>query len=272
MRFRLPALLDGPVVLRAVWPPFKSYPDGTRRNENVTIQQGHGVFAVYGHLDSFLAALGTNLKAGDPIALSGNSGYVLPQPTPTKPDSGSHLHLQMHKGTYKPGTNLGDYPIIDPTPYFTNYQARGGADDMTNEQIVRAAAKGLQFTDDYAQAAVDNWMGHLDAGGDLAAMLRQFAIDSVQFHTDEEALEIYQQARENAGSPYPGGAKQFAIDRVMGGASFRDVMNVDIRYYIERSQALDQILAQDTVKLTEQDEDDLELGRGFRAIIKEANG
>jgi len=144
--------------------------------------------------------------------------------------------------------------------------AEGDQEDMTNEQFVRAAAQGLQFSDTYPQGALDNWVSYLNNGGDRAAMLRTFAVDSLQFHSDTEILEIFQEIRERNGYHYPGGAKQFAQDRTNGGSTAAQVLEGDIAYYMAKEQQANQ----KSTPVTDQDIQDLSLGRSFRTIIKEA--
>lgn len=84
------------------------------------------------------------------------------------------------------------------------------------------------------------------------------------------ALTEYQQAREKAGMSYPGGARQFAIDRVLGGTTFKGVMNADMAHYIAKEAVANQQSAA-PAPISAQDSKDLELGRKFRSVSKEAN-
>ena len=64
----------------------------TGRLENygvyLILDHGDGYRTVYGHLDSLLVREGEVLKAGEPLALSGNSGI----------STGPHLHFEIRKG------------------------------------------------------------------------------------------------------------------------------------------------------------------------------
>lgn len=70
------------------------------------------------HLSKFLVKAGSAVKKGQVIALSGNSGYVLPKPTWYNPSSGSHLHYaESTKGTARwvnPDKTVGPKPPKPP--------------------------------------------------------------------------------------------------------------------------------------------------------------
>lgn len=53
--------------------------------------------STYGHLSSFSsnAVVGKELTVNDYIGYMGNTGYVIPAPTPSNPNAGTHLHLEF---------------------------------------------------------------------------------------------------------------------------------------------------------------------------------
>lgn len=51
----------------------------------------------YGHLSELLSIEGEVIERGQVIGFSGNTGYVLPEPTEENPRLGSHLHVQIRK-------------------------------------------------------------------------------------------------------------------------------------------------------------------------------
>jgi murein DD-endopeptidase MepM/ murein hydrolase activator NlpD len=67
----------------------------------VIIDHGQGLQTVYGHSSKLLAKVGDQVKAGDVIALVGNTGHSF----------GSHLHLEIHV----------DGVAVDPLPWFKKH-------------------------------------------------------------------------------------------------------------------------------------------------------
>lgn len=63
------------------------------------------------HHDQLLVSAGQRVEKGQPIAICGNSGYVLPAPTPQNPNNGTHVHLSFQ-------TQAGNWKShIDPTQF-----------------------------------------------------------------------------------------------------------------------------------------------------------
>ncbi len=56
---------------------------------------------------------------------------------------------------------------------------------------------------------------------------------------------LYHQARDKAGSVYPGGSGQFAADRIDGDATFQSVIESDMAFYIDRSNKFDKLMEKD---------------------------
>jgi murein DD-endopeptidase MepM/ murein hydrolase activator NlpD len=83
----------------------------------VIIQHGNGVETVYGHNSAITVQVGQRVKAGDAIALAGNTGHSY----------GSHVHLEVHvNGTPK-----------DPIPWL---RAKGVDIKLEVETIYGGAA------------------------------------------------------------------------------------------------------------------------------------
>lgn len=147
-----------------------------------------------------------------------------------------------------------------------NQPAQGGADDMTIDQVF----------DNCFITVAQRWPNDKErsdwkkSGLEPYTWVQRNAPNNLPI--DHPALRIYQEAREKLGSKYPGGANQFAIDRILGGDSFASVMERDMSYYLNRSSLAEELLNRETpAPLTPQDQKDLELGRKFRSVAKEAN-
>lgn len=74
-----------------------SDPDGFGRYAKIDI--GNDQWIMNGHLRDYIAQEGEQVYVGQPIAYSGNTGYVLPRPTPEHPASGQHIHYGVHEGS-----------------------------------------------------------------------------------------------------------------------------------------------------------------------------
>lgn len=66
----------------------------------VKLSHGAGVVSFYAHLKRALVRAGTwkeptRVRRGDVIGIMGNTGNVLPRPTPENPDAGTHLHFEV---------------------------------------------------------------------------------------------------------------------------------------------------------------------------------
>ena len=83
-------------------------PPGQDFGNYTVVKYSNRIYGWYAHLNAFKKKLGAAVKQGEVIALSGNSGYVLPKPTPKTPNSGSHLH-------YSESANIsGKIKWLDP--------------------------------------------------------------------------------------------------------------------------------------------------------------
>ena len=69
----------------------------------VVIEHSDGTRSLYAHLSEILVEKGENISLSEPLGKAGNSGNVIPRPTPEKPQSGTHLHFQVY--------NLDNEPI-----------------------------------------------------------------------------------------------------------------------------------------------------------------
>ncbi len=154
----LPALESGQVQF-AGWITFTQ--DGRTYRELIVIVQSNGFFISYGHLQSKMVNAGQRVERGQEIAVSGNSGFVLPPPTPQKPWSGAHLHIEELIGTKDPNKPLSAYQTRDITPRLNAY----GGEDMTNEehakQEVRLLADVIEGNPHYEEQHPDAFNGHV---------------------------------------------------------------------------------------------------------------
>lgn len=71
-------------------------------------------------------------KQGDIVGYIGNSGAVIPKPTPTNPFGGAHLHLAL--GIKKPGE--ANFTMVDPLLHFDILNPFRGADDPSRDKPV----------------------------------------------------------------------------------------------------------------------------------------
>ena len=65
----------------------------------IVISHYNGTQTLYDHLSEVLVGEGQTVAQGETIALSGNTGDVLPAPTPSHPNAGAHLHFEV-RGAY----------------------------------------------------------------------------------------------------------------------------------------------------------------------------
>jgi murein DD-endopeptidase MepM/ murein hydrolase activator NlpD len=63
--------------------------------------------------------LGAKIKKGEEIGKVGNTGYVIPAPTPKNPLAGTHLHFSIKRND-TPNPDYKDY--IDPIKFFEPVQ------------------------------------------------------------------------------------------------------------------------------------------------------
>lgn len=61
----------------------------------VVINHGGGITTLYAHNSSVLVGAGQRVTRGQVIAYSGNTGNVIPRPTPENPAAGAHLHFEV---------------------------------------------------------------------------------------------------------------------------------------------------------------------------------
>ncbi len=81
---------DGGVVEKA-----GDYGDGF--GKYVKLGHDDGTKSYYCHLSEVHVALNDAVKKGQVLGLSGNSGNVVPKPTPDNPSAGAHLHFEVRK-------------------------------------------------------------------------------------------------------------------------------------------------------------------------------
>lgn len=74
--------------------------------------------SVLAHLDRIDVQIGFEVKEGDPIGISGNTGGVFPVPSPANPDAGSHLHHGYYRIPRDRANGYNGY--IDQTPFLVS--------------------------------------------------------------------------------------------------------------------------------------------------------
>lgn len=89
------------------------------------------------HLDRHIAAHGRRVEEGDPLAVTGNTGYVLPKPTPNNPRAGAHMHTY---GLTATGARW-DW-TLDASATLAGSK---DDDDMTPEQLIAALTHHRPF-------------------------------------------------------------------------------------------------------------------------------
>lgn len=120
---------------------FNQYDNGYGNYVRLTNKAGESW--LYGHMSRVDVKLGQVVKKGQQIGLSGNSGFVLPRPTPQNPNAGAHLHFGLRPAHFDVNNGFGGYvdPIqklqslkTSPTPMpdFTQY----------NEKVIRNSQNG----------------------------------------------------------------------------------------------------------------------------------
>lgn len=72
---------------------------------------------VVGHMNRVDVRTGQYVTEGQPMGLSGNSGFVSPKPTPSNPNAGAHYHIGVRPMPYN--ANNGYFGYEDPAKYLT---------------------------------------------------------------------------------------------------------------------------------------------------------
>ena len=69
--------------------------------------EGKKYYALYAHLASVYAEVGDKVSAGDVIGTQGSSGN----------SQGTHLHLEIHEGSYKVNSVASKKGLMDPREF-----------------------------------------------------------------------------------------------------------------------------------------------------------
>ena len=115
---------------------------GSYQEKYVTITDGNTT-RYYVHLLNFNGGDGTWVNEGDLIGYAGNTGWVIPKPTPQEPWLGTHLHYMK----FVNGVN------VDPTSeieFFNSYNI-----DMNDFEVI-FSKKNHDLGDSLRRAGIDN--------------------------------------------------------------------------------------------------------------------
>jgi hypothetical protein len=107
---------DGKVIM--------ANPDKTGYGEHIRIQHKNGYVTIYGHLSAYRVKVGDNVKAGDVIGYSGNTGW----------SSGPHTHFELR-------LNTAFSSNVDPMPYITSDVKSDGKQESEEEVTVLFSVK-----------------------------------------------------------------------------------------------------------------------------------
>lgn len=242
--FHLGIDLVGPSPYCPIYPVMAGavYAAGTDTDgANYVIIQSPGLFHAYWHLSAINCRAGQQVDTTTYIGNQGSSGN----------SNAPHLHLQiMRADRYGRGLNSTGTPI-DPLPFLQD-TAQGGADDMTDQDIILNALVATQHIDPatYPQAALDGHVARLRAGTPLSTLIAEFIrdggwLDEAGYNLS--ALAMYAEAK---GMTNP---KDYAYARWTGGDTFHMVITGDLR--ADRDAALAQ--AETNKKLTDQIADNI---------------
>lgn len=67
----------------------------SRSGNYFIIDHGNGITTLYAHCDSISVTAGQKVAQGQAVAKVGNTGYVIPGPTTSRPSAGAHLHFEV---------------------------------------------------------------------------------------------------------------------------------------------------------------------------------
>ena len=126
-------------------------PSGGKAGKFLRVKDDDGTFITYEHLSSFLVKKG-DIVAGEPIAISGNTGN----------SSGPHLHFQRHDGRAFSSKALPLTPI----------SGHGGSGDPLVEASYRSDNGGIGFNAD------DNGMERMQRAYDDYGSYDKFGVSS----------------------------------------------------------------------------------------------
>lgn len=70
-------------------------PEHTRGNGLCVMANDQTYMTLYWHLSKFNVGIGQVVNVGDVIGFAGNTGFVMPAPSPSNPYAGTHLHFGL---------------------------------------------------------------------------------------------------------------------------------------------------------------------------------
>jgi hypothetical protein len=228
----VPCIASG--VVRLAGPITFNYAGKFYVERVVCVNRDDGKANLYDHLSRVDVRVGQRVEKGQPLGLTGQSGYV----------TGPHLHIQQMMRHYQ-GGKFADYPTEDPEPELRAWRmAQGAPDDMTHEHYVRTAYAAFQPdakpSDDVVRAHAAH-LATLDAAG-VADWTRRFALDGRWVDWPEHnalALTSYADATGRG----DGNPRQWAVDRVQGGDTFDAIIHRDSAASAQHERELTERLA-----------------------------
>lgn len=111
---------------------------------------------LYAHLDQALVSVGDDVQIGTVIGTQGNTGHVIPAPTPANPTAGSHLHYEVR---LKSSPSYGLNSDTDPAIYLLGYRDWKEEELMLKElqEQIEELAKRLDKLEKKPEQTVADW-------------------------------------------------------------------------------------------------------------------
>lgn len=116
---------------------------------------------LYGHLNEIYVDEGQTIKYGGIIGKMGNTGQVIPKPTPENPNAGTHLHLSVVVGEKTNTWTLDSMPNTNvPNQQESLYFVEN--DIFNNKDGVLVTAGWLNYKNHYAYDIIPQNRKHYD--------------------------------------------------------------------------------------------------------------
>lgn len=160
---KLVAIEDGTITSAY----FNQYDNGY--GNYVRLTNAAGEAWIYGHMSRVDVKVGQRVVKGQQLGLSGNSGFVLPKPTPQNPNAGAHLHFGLRPAHFDINNGFSGYvdPIpklqqlihsITPMPNMAQYNEKIIRNQQTGAFALVIRGKKYQFGDRQDVPAFLTWI------------------------------------------------------------------------------------------------------------------